>query len=394
MIPRPLTAVGAIALAAVVVLGQPVAAGADSWQTPTGVRPAATVPADTVPADTDGDDPAPAGVTWALQPAGKGAPDGRVSLRHRVDPGASIDESLVLTNFSAEPATFAVYASDGTVTGDGSFDLIPAGEEPRDGGAWVSLGAVEGSAPRDDGGFAVKVAAGAAVVIPVSIAVPSDATPGDHPAGIVAELVPDAATEVQIASRVGVRLHLRVSGDIVAGIRPEAVQASYEPSWNPFAPGTLTVRYDVTNTGNVRLGAAANVGVAGPFGLLAADRSAGELREILPGQASVAEVTLPVWPLLVAQGTADVLPSAVGDDEIESALDAASVGFTVWTIPWSQLALIAAAVLLFFAVRRARTRGKARLQARIDEAVASARAEQEDDAEQKEGVEKEPVATP
>nr|WP_314840631.1 hypothetical protein [uncultured Microbacterium sp.] len=367
---RRITAVGALVVVATALLAPPASASA---QPGTQALSSSRVHASTLPADAD---PAPAtGVTWSLQPATAGIPDGRVSLRHRADPGQRIDESIVLTNFSAQPAAFAVYASDGTVTGDGSFDLIPSVEESTGGGAWVSLGAVEGSAPRDDGGFAVTLEAGASVAIPVGVDVPSTAPPGDHPAGIVAELLPDAATEVQIASRVGVRLHLRVSGDIVAAARPEAVRASYAPSWNPFAPGTLTVTYDVTNAGNVRVGADSTVHVAGPFGLLGAELTPDARREILPGQSAVAEFAVPAWPLVMLEGTTRVQPSAVGDDEIEGALAAASASFTVWTIPWAQLALIAAAVLLFFGIRRARTRSAARMQARIDEAVASARNE-------------------
>ncbi|WP_341955564.1 hypothetical protein [Microbacterium sp. LWH13-1.2] len=369
---RHITAVGVLVVAATALFAQS-AGGAAQPEPQSRISPPALAQSSTLPADTD---PAPtAGVTWSLQPATGGLPDGRVSLRHRVDPGQRIDESIVLTNFSAQPEAFAVYASDGTVTGDGSFDLIPSVEESTGGGAWVSLGAVAGATPRDDGGFAVTLDAGASVAIPVGVDVPSDASPGDHPAGIVAELLPDAATEVQIASRVGVRVHLRVSGDVVAAARPEAVRASYEPSWNPFAPGTLTLTYDITNAGNVRVGADSKVHVAGPFGLLGVDLATDARREILPGQSAVAEFEVPAWPLLLLEGTTRVQPSVVGDDEIEGSLDAASASFTVWTIPWAQLALIAAAVLLFLGVRRARARSESRMQARIDEAVASARGE-------------------
>lgn len=354
---HPPSLLGATALALMLAIGQPAAAGAHPLPVP--------AEADTAP------DPA-AGITWALQPAVDGAPDGRVSLRHRVDPGASVEESLALSNFSAQAATFAVYASDGTVGGDGSFDLIPAGEESTGGGAWVALGAVDGAAPREDGGFAVSVPAGESVVFPVRIEIPADAAPGDHPAGIVAELLPDAASEVQLASRVGVRVHLRVSGDIVAGVHPEVVQATYEPSWNPFAPGTLVVRYDLANTGNVRLGAETVVGTAGPFGLLSDESSALAQRELLPGQSSPAEVRMPVWPLFFADGRVVASPAAVGDDEIEGALAASEEAFTVWTVPWAQLALIVLVVGGVLLFRRLRTRSAARVQARIDEAVAAA----------------------
>src|SRR5690606_7428831 len=236
-------------------------------------------------------------ITWALQPASGEGADGRVSLRHAVDPGRVVDEYLALTNYSGQPADFAVYASDGTVGADGSFDLISSDEESVGGGSWVALAAPDGPRPRAAGGFWPTVPANAAVVIPVQIAVPAGATPGDHPAGIVAELIPAAATEVHLASRIGVRVHLRVSGDVVAGVQAQNVTSTYVPSWNPFAPGTMTVDYSLVNTGNVRLGADSIVSIAGPFGMLPAAGPPADKREILPQQSVEVSAEFPVWPL-------------------------------------------------------------------------------------------------
>ncbi|WEK61039.1 MAG: hypothetical protein P0Y60_17320 [Candidatus Microbacterium colombiense] len=367
---HPLPALGATGLALALIFGQPMVPIAFGGVT-ADPSPAINGPSAPTEAADPADDPT-AGTTWALQPAQGGAPDGRVSLRHRVEPGAFVAESLALSNFGAEPATFAVYASDGVVGRDGSFDLIPAGQDSVDGGAWVALGAVDGATPREDGGFAVSVPAGETVAVSVRIEIPADASPGDHPAGIVAELLPDAASEVQLASRVGVRVHLRVSGDIMTGVRPQALQASYEPSWNPFAPGILTVRYDLTNTGNVRVGAQTVVDAAGPFGLVASDQAADPQREILPGQSVAAQVEMPMWPVFFVDGRAVATPDAVGDDEIEGTMEAGVESFTAWTVPWSQLVHIVLAVSGVLLFHRLRTRSAARVQARIDAAVAAA----------------------
>lgn len=326
------------------------------------------------------------GTTWALRPASSDAPDGRVSLRHTIDPGTTVQEHLALTNYSGTAAVFAVYASDGTVSADGSFDLIPADEQPTGGGTWVSLTPPGGAQDRPEGGFLVDVPAGEVVVIPVQIAVPSDASPGDHPAGVVAELVPDAATEVHLASRIGVRLHLRVSGDVVADLRAEGITSSYSPSWNPFAPGTLTVDYSVVNVGNVRLGASSVVGAAGPFGLLSAQGPAVEQREILPGQPMVSSAEFKVWPLFVAEGTVSVTPGVVGVDVLEQDPKSSTSSFSVWTIPWAQLVLLALILLGVFGFRRVRARSAARVQARIDAAVAEAQAAQAPETTERVGV--------
>ena len=349
------------ALAAGLVLGQPSLALAQTL---------------VVEGATDDAAEATEGVTWALRPASSNAPDGRVSLRHTIDPGAKVQEQLALTNYSDTAAVFAVYASDGTVSADGSFDLIPADEQPTGGGTWVSLTPPDGAQDRSEGGFLVDVPAGDVVMIPVQIDVPSDASPGDHPAGVVAELVPDTATEVHLASRIGVRLHLRVSGDVVAHVRAEGITSTYSPSWNPFVPGILTVDYSVVNTGNVRLGASSVISVAGPFGLLPVRGPTADQREILPGQATTSSAELEVWPLFLAEGTVSVTPGVVGEDVIEQAPKSTGSSFSGWTVPWSQLSLLALIVLGVIGFRRTRARSAARVQARIDAAVAEARTAQ------------------
>lgn len=316
------------------------------------------------------DDPQ-AGTTWAVAPSSAEGPDGRVSFRHTIDPGAGVEEYVAVTNFSPTAASFAVYASDGVVTEAGNFDLLPSGEQPVDSGAWVSIGSTEGSTARDGGGIRIEVPASSTTVVPVRIDVPADATPGDHPAGVVAELATGEGSSVQVSSRVGVRLHLRVAGDVVASVVPGSVSTSYAPSWNPFAPGTLTVDYVISNDGNVRLGSTTTTQAAGLLGIGSANAS-GEHREILPRQETAASTTLSVWPLFFAWGEVTAVPSVVGDDAVQAALVPATTPFTVWTVPWSQLALLALLVVAALVIVRLRTRAEARVQRRIAAAVTAA----------------------
>jgi hypothetical protein len=313
--------------------------------------------------------------TWTIEPASVGAPDGRVSLRHEIEPGGSAVDEVTVTNFSATPATFAVYASDGVLSAEGGFDLLPPGEEPVDGGSWITITPVDGAVPREGGGLIVTLEPQATVAMPLTIEIPDDATPGDHPAGIVAELVPEDAGSVELASRVGVRVHLRVAGDIVSALGPEAISATWMPSWNPFAPGTVEVTYAIANEGNVRLGAETDVAVAGAFGVAGAEAT-GEVREVLPGQRSTATVELEVWPVFFGWGEVSVTPVVVGEDEVPPT-PATAAPFTVWTIPWAQLCLLALLVFGFLLIRMVRRRSAAKVQARIDAAVAEAREQPE-----------------
>lgn len=353
-LPRPLAVLRALAVAALAVA-------------------AAAVPASAgLPATT-----APPGTTWALEPADGTEADGRVSLRHVLEDGASVTDHVVLTNFSDHEATFALYASDGIVDEAGSFDLLPPDTEPTDGGSWVEVGTVPGAEPRPGGGIVLAAPAGSSTVVPLEVTVPAGATPGDHPAGVVAELVQGGDATLQMSSRVGVRLHLRVAGEVRAELSPDVV-ATYSPSWNPFAPGTVTVDYTLENTGNVRVGADVDVSLAGPFGL-GADAASAEHREVLPGQELTATIRLEAW--VVGTGQLVATPLGVGEDELPAQLLPATVDFRVWAVPWSQLlvlALLAAAPLLVVRLRR---RSAARVQARIDAAVAAATAEATADAD-------------
>jgi len=308
-------------------------------------------------------------VTWTVQPATADGPDDRISLRHVLDPGASVAEHVTVTNLGETPATFAVYAGDGVLSDAGYFDLPPTGTPPRDGGSWVTLGAVEGAQPQDDGTLLVALDAGAAVTVPLTISVPDDARPGDHPAGVVAELV--AGDSLRLAARNGVRLHLRVTGDIEAALTPTDVTTRWEPSWNPFAPGTVHVRYRVENTGDVRLAARAVTTLAGPFGVAAAeDRT--EVREVLPAQQVLVEAAVPVWPVVRVTGHVDTRPWVVGDDVVDAALRTGSAQVTVWTVPWTQLALLVLVVGGVLLVRWRRGRTARQVQARVDAALAAA----------------------
>lgn len=304
-------------------------------------------------------------VTWTIEPSGAEAGDSRISLRHAVDPGETVSDHVVVTNFGPGEATFRVYAGDGVVGGDGSFDLLPTGEPPVDGGSWIAIG--------PDGAEEVELtlAAEESQILPIRIAVPEDATPGDHPAGVVAELVTDS--DALLTTRVGVRVHLRVTGEVEPAVVAHVLGTSWQPSWNPFQPGTLRLDLAIENAGNVRVGADTDVAVSGPFGLAAAGETLAH-REVLPGQQVTAQVEMPLWGLVLTSGEVVATPVAVGEDETLPEAAPGRTAVSVVTIPWSQLALVVLLVLGLVAWRRRRRSAEARIQARVDAAVAAATA--------------------
>ncbi|WP_158370341.1 DUF916 domain-containing protein [Cellulosimicrobium cellulans] len=312
--------------------------------------------------------------TWALEPATPDGPDGRVSYRHTLDPGAEITEHVALTNFSEHPVTFQVYAGDGVLTSDGQFDLPPAGTTPVGAGSWIAMGDPAGALAEPGTVQHLEVAGGGTVTVPFVVRVPAEATPGDHPAGIVAAVATSTADGAGVDSRVGARLHLRVTGDLVTALAVPEVVATYVPSWNPLAAGTLRLEYQIANVGNVRLGGTVATHVAGPFGLAGGGTEGPDPREVLPG-ASVPVITeVPAWPLGRLSGEVTITPVVVGEDALTGASVLVQVPFSAWALPWVQVAvvvLVAAAVVAAVLLRWRRAEAAQR---RIDEAVAAARA--------------------
>lgn len=349
---------------------------------PTGLRTdlATALPTDTVPPDDElGTAPpdAPEGaegenpVTWGFVPSdAEGAEDGRVSFRLRLDPGETVTEHALLTNFSDQAITFTITASDGVVTEQGVFDLLPPGTPPTDVGAWINVQE------------AVELGPGESVVVPFTLTVPADATPGDHPGGIVAGVLSQSegaeGPQVGFATRVGIRVHLRVTGEVAPVVTITDVQQRYDWSLNPFQPGELHVTYTVANEGNVRLGSIQQGWVTGVFGL-ETGRGQGPLgtllsqqREILPGQSARVSTTMTsAWPLGLLTTSIRSTQETVGDDPDLGLLEPVVVEAQVWAVPWSQLALLLLVVLLVVLVVVRRRRRKARMA----KALAAARAE-------------------
>lgn len=292
-------------------------------------------------------------VTWGVAPAAEDAADGRVSFRYELDPGAVVEDFLEVTNYSDRAVTFQLLSSDGVVGPDGAFDLLPADVAPEATGTWIDVQE------------SVELEPQSSAVVPFTLTVPEDALPGDHPGGIAASVGRVGETEdgplVGLDTRVGARVHLRVSGDLVPQVSVTDLGATYTPSWNPLQPGTLHLDYTVVNDGNVRLGSTQTIAADGLLGLSAGADGAilAQQREILPGQETRVSTTVDgVWPLGPLTSTVTAAQVVVGDDVVDVPLTVAQAGTTTWAVPWAQLAVLVLAVALV--VWRVRLRRKQR----------------------------------
>lgn len=309
--------------------------------------------------------PAPdsADVTWSVRPGDASGPDGRAWIEADADPGSERTEHLVVSNFGDSEVRFRLTAADGYFTDTGRFSMLPSDRVSTDAGTWISLPS------------SVTVPAGATEVVPFTIAVPSDATPGDHPAGVAASIVSVGSGAVGVESRVGFRVMTRVTGELRSEIAT-TVSADFSGSINPFAPGAVDVVYEITNTGNTRLRTQPVVSAAGPLGLLASEQPGEEIAEIAPGETRVGRVRVTTaWPAFWYDVRVAATPTAVSAELGVETPSTSSASTRVAAVPVSQLATIAFAIALLIAWLRQRRRRRAMTDRLIEEARAQGRAE-------------------
>ncbi|HEY1105816.1 MAG TPA: hypothetical protein VGE78_06680 [Agromyces sp.] len=291
-------------------------------------------------------------VSWSVSPADASGPDGRFSVEHEIDAGASVDDFFAVRNVGGEEVTFALSAADGFYNDNGRFDMLPSGQESVDSGTWISL-------PES-----VTVPAGGTVVVPFTVTVPENAEPGDHAAGIAASVMSTQSGDgasVGVESRVGFRVMTRVTGELAPAFSVRQAGADYRTSWNPLRPGDLTVSFEVVNEGNTRLSVGGLVDIAGRD--VAFPATTDHPQDILPGESHVFTVEADrVWPLFAFPGEIVVSPTASTADGGTGEVAPSSTSLFVWAMPWPQLLVLAGLALLILALVWRRGRSKRRLE--------------------------------
>jgi hypothetical protein len=312
---------------------------------------AATAPAAASPTE----DPA---VSWSLAPATPEGPDGRSWVEQDAAPGETVTEHLALRNLGTTATTFILTAADGYFTDTGRFSMLQAGDTSVGAGTWISV------APD------VAVEPGATVVVPFTVTVPENATPGDHAAGIAASIVSSGTTSdgtrVGVESRVGFRVITQVEGALAPALAVDDLSADYSPSFNLFTPGEVAIRYTAENAGNTQLTVGETVG--------GATTARGDL---FPGEtrAVVVEPTA-AWPLGLVTMEVVVEATVPGDDGLAVAPVTTTVTF--WAMPWLHLATLAGIAVVVAALVFARRRSRANVERLVEQARAEGRRELED----------------
>ncbi|WP_030021659.1 hypothetical protein [Streptomyces monomycini] len=252
----------------------------------------------------------PGGGPWTAAPAPGG--EARPSAQDRPyfylegAPGAVLNDRLSLTNPGGSAVTLRLRGG-------------PAGA-----GGWIATAGKE-----------VRVPPRTRAAVPFTVTVPRDATPGDHPAALVAEGGGRTAA---------VAVHLRVTGPVLAALSVEDVAVERRGS-------AAVIRYALVNRGNTTLTPRLAVDADGLFGP-ALRRAARTLPVTLPPGRRV-PLTEP-WPDPPALDSVDVRLTATAPG---GARGTAAASYTA--VPWSAAALPPAGLLAGAALWRVRRRRRA-----------------------------------
>lgn len=300
-------------------------------------------------------------ITWSVRPANAQGIDGRSWAELELEPGESANEYLAVRNLSDQSVTFSLTAADGYLTDNGRFNMLPSDQQSIDAGTWIQV---------DD---SVTIESGQTVVVPYTINVPGNAEPGDHAAGIAASVLSAGQSngnQVGVESRVGFRVMTRVAGELKPSLQIADVHSQYAMAWNPFAPGNLTLNFELVNAGNVRLDVTGFAKAAGQQ--VAFPSSDQSTLELLPGDRKAVTLILEdIWPIVRVPATIVVDPVVVTPEGFEApVMDPIETQFGVWAAPWPQLIALAGALLLIGAVITGRVRSRRRVARLVAEAHA------------------------
>jgi hypothetical protein len=281
---------------------------------------------------------------WSVSPTGTDGTTPRDWFEYQLRPGQTLRDLVSVSNLTDNPMTFAIYPSDAYNTPlDGAFALRLQKDTNNDAGSWIHLGYET-----------LDVPAHSRADLAFEIAIPPDAAPGDHAAGIIAEdtTPADVAPQgqgVNIQRRVGTRVYFRVDGPLQPSLQVAQVGSIHTQALLPpfTGRGHASIAYEVKNTGNVRLSGQATLVIKGLFGRTIKKFEPVDLPELLPGGSVVVSAELDSLPI-IDRVYAEVTVTAPGVKTVRSA--------AFWDIPWLEVLIVVLLVGLEAGRRRYKRR--------------------------------------
>ncbi|WP_298873551.1 hypothetical protein [uncultured Microbacterium sp.] len=297
----------------------------------------------------------------ATRPAGEdGRPDGRSRFTFAADPGQSVTDRVLVGNTGTARQDFTVYATDAFNDDAGEFSLLPTATAPTSVGSWIRF---------DDGSDRATFSLEPQEVrlLTFTVAVPADATPGDHVGGVVASVI-ESGAQVTVDRRVATAIFARVSGDLQPQLSLTSYDASYEGEWwNPFS-GSVRLRYTVTNPGNIALAANLTSGVGTWFGIPTTGEQGGGVPVLLPGNSASYDYTVDGVGQWLYLNPHTVLNPFVEspDPSMQLTMVPITRDAVTFAVPWTVLIAVVLSATVILLMRWRRRRDEERAQEWMD----------------------------
>ncbi|SOD72297.1 hypothetical protein SAMN05892883_1702 [Jatrophihabitans sp. GAS493] len=292
---------------------------------------------------------APAKATFGIGPATGGRIDNRIQFSYQMATSGTYSDHVAIQNYAAAPVDLSVYAADLENSLDGDLAVPAASVRPKETGTWIKL-----AAPKQTVHLAAATTGGPGrAVLPFTVQVPYNASPGDHSAVIVASLTTlgknPKGQNIALDQRIATRIFIRVDGAVHGRLAIDDLKVSYDGSANPLGHGKAHVTYTLRNSGNVKLGAKQAVNVTGMFGTKAIGPVIPDQVLLLPGATLPMSVEiLDITPAFMEKVHVVTTPLVVkGDPDPHARGATKTVSF--WAIPWALITTVIAAILLIVA---------------------------------------------
>lgn len=276
----------------------------------------------------------------------KGETDGRSRFSYQAAPGQKVSDHVKVTNAGTTSLKVTVFATEAYNDEKGDFSLKPSDQKASGAAGWVNFD----GRPQ----LTLILKRGESRTVAFTVDIPKDATPGDHPAGVIASATTEG--QVTVERRIADRLYVRVAGDLQPNLTISSFTAGYRSGLNPF-DGATRVTATITNTGNVALEGTTTVTGTTWFGIPVGQLSRAELPEILPGNTTTVSYDLKGVPQVGYAVTRMLLQSGIsGDAPDPGPLPVVQRDAFVLALPWVPLGVIVLGVGGWFLWRWYRAR--------------------------------------
>jgi hypothetical protein len=280
---------------------------------------------------------------FGLGPASATAIDGRPYFSWAATPNAALGDHVAIVNFGTVPVTLNVFAANAVSLAKGGTGFQSRGQSHGGLASWITLHFPHNSST-------LSLPPHSKVIVPITLVVPKNATPGDHVGAIIASLTSTIVSKnhakVHLVQQVAARVILRISGRLRPLLTVADLRVSYDNKLNPTSSGVASLHFTVQNSGNELLGGKPQVEIQGLFGTTEVAAHPVLIPIMLPGGSDSESVTIPgVYPQLLMNAKVTITPT-VATGQYDTGLSKYSATKSFWAIPTILLIIVVVLILL------------------------------------------------